>query len=261
MVNPEIRKRLLKKLDCTPQALSGRATRLKRMRPMTTDQAVYLIAHKEGIKIEKYLNENDVEKVGQLHDKIYGSNNKVSVAAGVSSKKTSKSIILKFNKKLIDKEPLLSSTQASDAKKMAEVFPLIYVLENSIRIFLAKAFEHYYGKEWWDEKAGNTPKRRVQERKDNEAKKPWHQKRARSNIGYLDLIELKTLANKIDSHLVADRILPKVQWLSNIIEEIYESRCVLCHMNPLKAESIQMIEVNYTKWINQISKTRSIIGL
>ena len=135
---------------------------------------------------------------------------------------------------------------------MAEVFPFLYVMENSIRVFLTKALLKYCGNDWWNTHAKSLHNL-IAERKKSEAKNAWHQKRSVQNIDYLDMKDLIVLANKVDTRLVTDGILPKRDWLKNIIEEVYESRCVLCHMNPLEDDSIRLIEVQYTKWTNQIS--------
>ena len=56
MVKHEVREKLLTKLRISHQALSKRAKRLKEKHgPMTTDEAVYIVAHLEGIDLSRYL--------------------------------------------------------------------------------------------------------------------------------------------------------------------------------------------------------------
>ena len=56
MVNQTIRRLVLNKFRITKQGLSQRAKRLKdTYGPMTTEEAVYVIAHLEGIDLSKHL--------------------------------------------------------------------------------------------------------------------------------------------------------------------------------------------------------------
>jgi hypothetical protein len=65
--DPTVRKLLLDKLGITRQALSQRAQRLKKKYgPMTTEEAVYVIAHTEGIDLSKYLSSEILDKVRSL---------------------------------------------------------------------------------------------------------------------------------------------------------------------------------------------------
>jgi hypothetical protein len=51
--NARLKEALLKKLGVTPQALSQRAKKRKKQLPMSTEQAVYTIAHDEGLDLSK----------------------------------------------------------------------------------------------------------------------------------------------------------------------------------------------------------------
>ena len=260
MINQELKRELLKKLKCTPQALSGRVSRLRGERPMSRESAYYLVAYRVGLNLDKYLESEQIEEIGRIYDKIFG---KESLNRGKfphsPKKKEEKTVIIKVDSGLISKVPLLSSHKVNEAKNMSGVFPTLYLLENSIRLFLILAFKKFYGDNWWDVAVPKELKNRVEDKRKNEEKNLWHQKRGVRNIDYLDFKELILLANKVDERLVRMGILPKRNWLKNIIEEVYESRCVLCHMNPLKDESIKLIEVHFTKWANQIGKTGQLL--
>jgi hypothetical protein len=260
MINKELKRELLEKLKCTSQALSGRVSRLRRERPMSRENAYCLLAFKVGLNLDKYLESEQIEEIGGIYDKIFG---KESLSRGKfphsPKKKEEKMVSIKVDSGLISKVPLLSRHKVNEAKNMSGVFPMLYLLENSIRLFLILAFEKFYGDDWWDIAVPKDLKNRIEDKRKNEEKNLWHPKRGARNIDYLDFKELIILTNKVDEQLVKIGILPKRNWLRNIIEEVYESRCVLCHMNPLKDESIKLIEVHFTKWANQIGKTGQLL--
>lgn len=67
MVNREVRRQLLERLRITPQALSQRAGKIKESYgPMTTEEAVYVIAHMEGIDLSKDLSLAELDRVRAL---------------------------------------------------------------------------------------------------------------------------------------------------------------------------------------------------
>ena len=259
----KIKSLLLEKLNVTPQALSGRISTLRKTKAITTEQGIYLIAMRENIRIDRILDEHNLDKINALYEQIYHpkqvAHSKVSTKKK-ETKSTTSNVIIKYDKKTIESEPLFSKSKSSEIKKMAEVFTLLYVLENSIRKFLVLALEQIYGENWWGvvEKKGGL-KKKVEDRKKNEDRNPWHQKRSQSNIDYLDFIELTTLVNRIDEKLVENNIMPRRNWLNNLIEEVYESRCVLCHMNPLDSDNIQLVNANFNKWTKQIKAKQSLI--
>lgn len=94
-------------------------------------------------------------------------------------------------------------------------------------------------------------KRQYHDRMANEKKNSWHQRRGDRPIDYLDLNQLKPLVNKYESLFVPD-IIPSLQWFSQLIDEMYQSRCVLCHMNPLNKDNISSVKLKYNQWQKQI---------
>ena len=70
MIDKNLRKALLNQLNCSPQALSQRVKRIKKKNPMTTEEATYVIAHHEGILIDKYLDKNMVAIIRRIVQQI-----------------------------------------------------------------------------------------------------------------------------------------------------------------------------------------------
>ena len=70
MTNRELRTALLNKLKITQQALSLRVKKIKSRNPMTTEEATYLIAHREGIILDKYLDKEAVANIRRIQQDI-----------------------------------------------------------------------------------------------------------------------------------------------------------------------------------------------
>jgi hypothetical protein len=67
MINRKLRSDLLSSLNISKQALSQRAKRVKNeYGPMTTEEAVYVIAHMTGLDLTKYLPLLSIDRVRSL---------------------------------------------------------------------------------------------------------------------------------------------------------------------------------------------------
>ena len=43
-------------------------------------------------------------------------------------------------------------------------------------------------------------------------------------------------------------------WFQNFVEEIYQSRCVVCHMNPLTQTNVDYVGVRFNHWENLVKE-------
>lgn len=258
MVNRELKKALLEKLGITSQALSQQAKKIKEQYAMTTEDAVYVIAQKEKIILDKYLDKASIDRVRVLMQHIsYSPKPKTqhSTAESNSSKSEERKVLLPSEFEIDD--PLLSRTKKQEAKAMASLFPLLYVLENSIRNLIDNWMTSKYGKNWWDTKAPRKLRDKVDERRTDDTKYSWHQRRGSRPIDYLDMNELPKLVNALDQEFVPD-FFSSVRWFEQFIEEVYKSRCVICHMNPLNKDNEQALRLKCKQWQKQI---KAKIGL
>ena len=65
--NRELKGALLKKLGVTPQRLSQRVAQVKRLYgPMSTQDGTYVLAHQEGIDLNHYLDQEEVDRVRHM---------------------------------------------------------------------------------------------------------------------------------------------------------------------------------------------------
>lgn len=137
------------------------------------------------------------------------------------------------------------------------VYPLLYILENSIREVILRVMQNKYGDDWWDTKVPNPIKKEVQDRINHENKNPWHGRRNVKKIYYTDILHLgRIIQNNWQDF---KDIFPTIPWLTQRLEEISHSRNPVAHMNPLSRKDINRIKVYFRDWQDQIKDKLSNI--
>lgn len=258
MTNKELRKALLKKLGVTPQALSQRVQKLKENHPITTTDATYIIAQREGIILDRYLDKDTIGHVRGLLQQISPAT-QARVSTGRKTREereVSRTIV--FPKEFKVTDPILPQKKILEAKEMTAVYPLLYIMENSIRELIDTIMTSRHGKDWWDSEAPKGLRKTVADRTLDEKKHSWHQRRGDRPLDYLDLDQLKALMRKIEKEVVPD-IIPSIEWFMQLVDEVYKSRCVVCHMNPLDKDNIQAVKLRLRQWQKQIRAKRNLI--
>ena len=261
MTNRQLRKALLEKLDVSPQALSQRVQGLKRQYAITTEDATYIIAQREGIILDKYLDKGTVNHVRGIIQQITHITQDTTAIAKLARKgkrgAEKKQLVVVFPKEFTVTDPILEQRKLLEARDMAAIYPLLYVLENSIREVIDRLMTDRHGSNWWDSKAGKL-KDKVNERMSDEKKNSWHQRRGARPIDYLDLAQLPALVRQIQKDIVPD-IIPSIEWFTQFVDEVYKSRCVVCHMNPLDSTNVGAVKLRFTQWQRQIAEKKDLI--
>jgi hypothetical protein len=255
VANKNLKDDLRKRLKISQPTLYAKAKEVRDTIDMEVDESIYLFALMNGIKLGKYLDKDTVNRIRDLQLK-YNTSANANLPAKANStvrrKGTEQPYIIKMPSGVVIDDPLLPRSIIQDAKRMAAIYPWFYYLENSIRSFVCAAMAKYEGTNWWN-KVNSKLQNKVAGRKKIEEKNRWHQKRGDREVDYLDLSELKAaISNKARSRLVEDGILPKGNWLDILIDEVYESRCVIAHMNPLIRDSIDAVKVKVKQWNRQV---------
>ncbi|MBM4034488.1 MAG: hypothetical protein FJ291_22310 [Planctomycetes bacterium] len=135
---------------------------------------------------------------------------------------------------------------------MAAVFPLLYVLENSMRQLIDRVMRAKHGGNWWPKCAPQGLQAAVAKRMADDERDSWHQRRGAREIDYLDLNQLPALVRNNQKDFFPT-ILSTIEWFDQFVKEIYTSRCVVCHMNPLDSNNIRAVEVRRKQWEKQLS--------
>ncbi len=228
---------------------------------MSTEEGTYLIAHMQGIRIDKYLDDGEVKAIRELARNFNTEVTPPSIPKKNTSKKGSTRTI-KFPKEFNTSDPLLDDAKLNEAKEMAAIYPILYVLENSIRELIQRVMKANYGADWWNVRTKNGKSKsigeKVKKRMGTEQKNQWHQRRGAHPINYTDLGELKTLLSSNESKFFP-HILSKKEWFLNLMDELEPSRNVLCHMNPLDQTNVKDIKVKFERWEKLIKENFSKI--
>jgi hypothetical protein len=155
-------------------------------------------------------------------------------------------------------DPILTGQVLGEAREMAAIYPMIYVLENSMREFIRRLVDARLGVTWWTTTAPTSVRTKIAGRMTDEKKNAWHQRRGDHPIDYLDLIELPTVVRANESLFVPD-FMPTLRWFEQFVEELYQSRCVVCHMNPLETDNIQDVKLKLRRWQRLVEEKKDTL--
>lgn len=226
---------------------------------MTTREAVCVIAQREGIILDKYVDEETVHRVRTLYQQLTPTTLQPTKKQQQKIQQAVPKLrVIKIGKDIQVEDPILKQKIIDEAREMADVYPLIYVLENSIREVIDKIMTTKYGDDWWSTQAPLELRKDVSKRMEDDQKHSWHQRRGARPIDYLDLNDLPRLMNKIEK-VVVPGIIPSIEWFRQLVVAAYKSRCVVCHMNPLDRDNIQAVQVRFNEWQKQISAKKDLI--
>lgn len=144
-------------------------------------------------------------------------------------------------------DPILAKTTLAEMEAMVPVYRTLYQLENSIRQFIARVLKAKHGKDWWEKVAPTGTRETVEKRTAEDQVNAWHQKRSNSPIDYLDLNQLPAVVRAAQADFVTS-FFPTLEWFQQFIDEVYRSRCVVCHMNPLDQGNVDAVGVRFNQW-------------
>jgi HEPN superfamily Swt1-like protein len=245
----------------TLQAVQQRRARIQALVDMPADIATYIVAQREGVKTNRWLDAETLQKVAEF-DAMVRAREQGSGAVTpttTSSTKAKKARPATRNVTIGGNATIppgaLNPTHAADAKRMAdEVYPMLYVFENSVREFIDGHLTAAYGKDWHlDPQTVRTPMReKVERNRNSEAKTRYHSSRQARFVYYTDIGDLVHIASSRNGVKVLQPMFPSASWFPSIVEKIEASRHVVAHMNPVQKRDIDRIRMNLEDWLDQI---------
>ena len=258
MTNRKLRQALLQELDVTPQRLSQRVQQIKRKCPMTTEEATYCLAHLEGLRLDKFLPREAVDRVRGLLAHFPERTINDSVPAS-KTKTVTKTREVNIGGAVRIEDPVLSEKALNEATEMAnKVYPLLYVFENSVREVIQRIMTKQHGANWWT--LGCVPaelQTKVRTRRDKEDVEAWHGKRGAHPIFYTDIEDLKRIVQ--NNWSAFKKLFPRQDWFSNLVSCMEMSRNPVAHMNPLAKHDIDRVRINLRDWHEQITNRISLL--
>jgi hypothetical protein len=255
----QLRKDLLAQLGVTPQRLSQLTKQLKQTYgPMSTQEAVCLLAHQRGLDLDRYLDEGKLASIRQLAT--------VAPSPGPAPprkrprERAAKPVHVTIAREIKLSDPVLPQRIIKEAKLMAEaVYPIMYIFENSVREVIQRVMTKAYGGDWWTTNAPKDVRSKVQSRIQKEEKTPWHGRRGAHPIYYTDIDDLTHIVRARQNWPHFAPVFPTQTWFTQRVEELAPSRNVVAHNNPLGQDDIKRLEVYLNDWQKQIKAVRDVI--
>lgn len=211
--------------------------------------ASYVVAIEKDVDVTEFMDENEKEIVRQF----MGPNVRyVRVEAEPKRIKVPSKRVIRFPDKFESDFPSnLTESTIKEAVEMSEVYPYIYLLENSIRTFIRIVMEKV-NTDWWNTKVNNTIRKRAESRMASETKNRYHGRRGVHPIQYVNFDHLRTIIARNREHF--EERLPdnSIEWLTQRLREVKDSRDILAHNNPLIEDDVRRVKLYYNDWIKQI---------
>lgn len=238
------------------QAVSQRRARLQDLVQMPSDIATYIVASREGVRLHRHLDADVLERMAAFEARIREKEEGAPQAASTPKPQARTAPVQKELRAGTVKVPshALSPKHMEDARRMAEVYAVLYAFENSMREFIDGHLTAAYGDNWWnDPKIVTADMRKIVERnRSAEKRHRYHSARNARAIYSTDIGHLPLLVQSENGWKLFKGIFPSDKWLGARVEVVETSRNVVAHMNPLQKRDITRINLNFEDWLDQI---------
>jgi len=240
VLSRDVRRELFNKLRVSPQAINQRAKRLKdKFGPMTTEEAVYIIAHTEGVDLGKYLPLETLDRVRSLLPRDI----KTDPSASQNKRQAAKPI---RKRRIAISYPLTKEAFIKQAVTIGEeAFPQIVVLENSLRNLIEQILSKIET-DWWSTLVPLDVKNDVQRTIKKETKYPYRERRGNSPLMYCNFADLKKIV--VANHSAFRTVIVDLEWFKVKMDEVYMARNNLAHSVLLSKDDMARIALFYRDW-------------
>jgi len=256
MAYGELKRAVIAATGLTRQGVEYRARQIKRNAgPMSTGEAIALLAHDKNIDITEYLEPEQVQRVDQLV--VQRAILQSPEARERASAPAPKIVNVSIAERLQLSDPLLPASVLRDAREMARVYAELYVFENSVREVIKRVLSGQYGAHWWEVCVKvQHPKvyQYAQSLMEKEKRNAWHRRRGEHPIHYTDIAHLVTLIEGQWEHFRG--LFPDQTWVTQRIKEIATSRNVVDHHNPLRKRDRERIAGYFEDWLMQVESVK-----
>lgn len=143
-------------------------------------------------------------------------------------------------------DPFLDDGVVRAANSNVEIYPVVYLFENSVRTFVVRVMEKNFGTNWWTDKVHPKIQERVEIRRLAEKQAPWHSKRGADPIYYTDIGDLEKIMNTFSREF--RKVLPKFDHAIVWIDEIEKTRNILAHNNRVAKKDMDRLKLFAHDW-------------
>jgi len=196
---------------------------------------------KEGIGAMKYYRSLPPEIQSEVRNlqSILGTKLVSSLSAKQKHRLQRIEKMFRIEKLEIKQKPfLLSKEIISQAEENSQLYPALFILENSIRNLIIVVLTKKYGSTWWNTKVSKKIKEDVSQRIKEEQLNPWRGTRGATPIFYTNFSDLATILrfNAKDFNPIFKGITGGLNWLTRRLDELAGIRHNIAHTAPLKSK-------------------------
>jgi len=138
-------------------------------------------------------------------------------------------------------------------KEMSEVYMYLYVVENSIRLFIDKIGRNKLGDDYFHElNLSKDIKNNIKGRKNKAAKNKWLPLRGDSDLFYLDFDDLGNIIQNNWEHF--KEYFPDMHWIITKINELANCRHLIAHNSYIDEHGKDVIKTNYKSILKQLDR-------
>lgn len=168
----------------------------------------------------------------------------------------------KIQKKEIDRgefnDPFLMQSLYDETPQ--EAYAIMFILENSLRDFVARVMSKAHGENWWEEvrkrRALEKIAQEVEGRKSNESENWYHGKRGAHEIYYTDYINLFAIIRSFEtdfSFFTSDK---KNKSIIENLRLLTPTRNVVAHNNPITKKDLDRLKVDARDWFESMQQQK-----
>ncbi len=241
-INQELLRRLRTKLGVKRSQVYKLISRKVRETHLPRHLAVVVLASEVGINPSKYTSDADLKiirsaNLGLVLPQLVETSKEAQKKGGRPAR---------FDAHIPD-DPFISDKDISAALRNAELYPTLFIFENSIRRFVAAMMNSEFGDDWWETEVTLRIRNSVDIRRSDERNYPWHSRRGAEPIYYTDIDDLKKIMNA--NNACFRKVLGKKYERVHIwIEDIEKTRNILAHNNPVAKKDIDRLRMQARDW-------------
>lgn len=135
-------------------------------------------------------------------------------------------------------------------KEMAKTYLYLYIVENSLRIFIHNVSKERYGENYSEEIFTTKMKRTIKSRKEKEDLNNWMPLRGDSELFYLDFADLGKIIQNND---IFENYFDGVGWIKSKIDDLTKCRNLVMHAGYIDKDTADLIEITYRNILKQLN--------
>ena len=254
----DLRSALVKKLGNPSHVQLHRLAEKVRERygPLTPQDCYAILAHENGLRLHRFLQGDELDRITRM---IAAQPATPTSKPATRRRKRAKKAA-SVNDSTDAGDPILPQRVLQDAERMAEVYPLTYRFENSVREVVVRVMQAKHGVDWWMQPMVPAKVLRdVEKTKKNEEKMAWHGARGKHQIHYTSIENLNSIITCNDNWELFEPILGEQNAVSYLIQIIEHSRHTIAHHNPLGRDDIRRLKMNIDDWQKMLKEKRHLI--